>query len=233
MSPETELRQRLELASSKVDQGQDDEALEELAWLWEHSLEVSEAWVGVRSSYLMQAVRPLIERSEAARERFARFRDRAGSNMEDRSHFGDWVTLNCLLGQEQRVLQWLATATETEALAVGVHRNHQVLELLEHHSEWATLGRLLRDPAELLKDEYGQVTATLSQMPTWITPEQADETRTALEAILRKRAAAFYHSMTAANRLLDAQVLFDEAMRLDPSAEMRSGLEQVRGRRAR
>ena len=228
----TELTQRLRWASAQMERGEDDAALEELAWLWAHALEISESWVGVRSSHLIEVAKPLVERSPKARERFAHFRDQSATTLSDRSSFDDWVNLSCLLGQEQQILQWLSTVTETAALAVGVHRNHQILELLENHSEWAILGRLLRDPVDLLRGEYEQISNTLARVPAWFSPADTQETHAKLQEILRKRAAAFYHSLTAANRLYDAQLLFDEASRLDPSPEMKDGLERVRARRS-
>ena len=51
---------RLQLARSLVEKGLDDEALEIFAWLWEHSLEILPSWAGVRSSFLLGALEPLL-----------------------------------------------------------------------------------------------------------------------------------------------------------------------------
>src|SRR5262249_38306317 len=74
-TPREDLHNRLRLAETLVLTEHDEEALEEFVWLWEHSLETDSAWYGVRGSFLIAALEPLVARSTAARSRFAAIRD--------------------------------------------------------------------------------------------------------------------------------------------------------------
>jgi hypothetical protein len=122
-APREDLAARLQLATGLVGGELDDEALEEFTWLWDHSLEVNPPWVGVRHSFLIAALKPLVARSERARERFVERRDAAEKRLAELPTFMDWVTLNGLLGDTERVVTWLEEVPVEVAAAVGAWRN--------------------------------------------------------------------------------------------------------------
>lgn len=144
-APSDDLSTRLSLARTLVDKGLDEEALETFAWPWELCLEIDPAWVGVRGSFLIAALEPLLERSEKARQRFAQFRD-AAARGDDRGALSDFVVLNEALGEDERTLEWLRAASPDQAAAMEIHRDHRILELIEEHGELALFGRLVKDP---------------------------------------------------------------------------------------
>lgn len=149
-APREDLSGQLQLARALADRRRDDEALEVFAWLWEHSLEVSRSWVGVRSSFLIGALEPLIERSPPARLRFEQFRDAAGMRPDHRGR-QDFVVLNRLLGEEDRTLEWLRKQTPEDAQALII--DHRIHELVERRKELTLFANLIGDPLALLEDQ--------------------------------------------------------------------------------
>ncbi len=101
-APRTDLVTRLSLAESLVQRGLDDEATEELAWLWEHSLEVDASWIGVRNTFLVVVLFPLIQRSQKARERFRTFLAAAQAQRYEARAARDVATLSKLLAGKSR-----------------------------------------------------------------------------------------------------------------------------------
>lgn len=147
------------------------------------------------------------------------------ASQPDPAGFSAWV-MQCLdSGTEQRILRWLSSTNEATALAVGAHRNAEVLRLLERHSEWGILGRLLSDPLALFKAELTHVERTLGQIPEWFSEDQAQQTAQTLRQMLRFRAAAFHRGLSAANRILDAHNFATEVRKLDGSPEMDAALK--------
>lgn len=216
----TDLHQRLQLAKALVEREQDDEAAEQFAWLWEHALEVQESWYGVKHSFLIAALEPLIKRSEGAHRRFEQFRAKAEDGLPDRSSFRDWVTLSTLLGHEDPIVDFVARLDEQGAAVLQLHRERRVLELLEERNQWALLGRVVSDPLAILRQEDEVAKTVLSTKPDYISDEDFAETRTFFANQMRRYAVNLCRAMAAVNRDDDVRRVVEEAKRLDPSVEM-------------
>lgn len=223
-TPRTNLQARLSLARILVQRGLDDEATGEFAWLWEHSLEVNPSWVGVRSSFLIAALVPLVKRSAHARERFAALRETAEADLA--SSYRDWVTLSGVLGDEEKVLAWLKTVEPAVARNLGALRDQGTLWMIERNEAWATLGRLIDEPLQLLREEHERVKRNLEGMSKepGCTPEVFAQTSTFLWTMLRGRASMLVRGLKAVDRKADAEALVAESRRLDPSPEMEAAL---------
>lgn len=205
--------------------GRDDEAMNEFVWLWEHALENDEAWVGVRSSFLIGAMEPLVRRNASARERVQQLRDTAGARRTEEASFDDWVTLSLLLNDAAAVLAWLGEIDAPLAENLRIHRNHRVLDLLREHNQWALLGRLLRNASELLTEEHRVHQQALSNAPAWVDPEMLKDTRVWMANALRRRAGDLRKALLAVSRNDEAETLKETALKLDGSSEMRRALE--------
>jgi hypothetical protein len=225
-APRTDLRTRLRLARALVERGLDDEATAEFAWLWEHSLEVERAWLGVRSSYLIAALEPLVARSERARKTFEAFRESAARSLGDSEALGDWVTLSLLLGQADQVVRWLVSAPAATALRAA-WGNPSVWRLLEERGEWAFLGRLIEDPVALLRADHEKYLQALTAAPPGIPEEVIRTGREHLRKRFRKQAASVCRALAAAGKNDEAAQTEKAAREMDPSAEMDSALRAV------
>lgn len=202
-TPREDLSGQLQLARALVERWLDDEALEVFAWLWEHSLEVSKAWMGVRSSFLIGALTPLIERSEQARHRFSQFRDAARAR-GDRRSLGDFVTLNDLLGEQDRTLDWLRTMTQEQADSLQLHRDHRIRELVEQRGELTLFAGLVADPVGALEAQQQSLEGIKASTPTDLPP---DVVRRGLATVERSRdelADLLVRALRAAGRAEEA-----------------------------
>lgn len=223
-SPRDDLSSRLQLAKVLLERGFDDEALEEFACLWESSLEISPSWVGVRGSFLIQAVRPLVHRSAEARRRFTAYRDALERRLTERNGVQDWFTLNGLLAEEERFLPWLKQLDQDLADELLLLRNHRLLELVERFDCWSDFARLVSDPVQLLREEHETTTALLESSSD-ASPEEQTIARSHFTRSLREKARALCRAMRAAGRDGEANAIAAEATKLDPSAEMFAAVE--------
>lgn len=219
--PRTDLSDRLRLARLLVRHGFDDEATDELAWLWEHSLEVDEAFSAVRLTYLISALQPLVARSTEARRRFAALCDAIGNRRSDWAGFRDWLTLSAVLGDDERIRDFLAEADAATAASLSLHDERHLLAFLERTNAWGLLGRLLPDPLALFREEHESMARTLSAIGRRRPSEDDLEMERTYNADrLRRLAVTFCRAMTAVNRSDDSRRIAEEAVSLDPSKEM-------------
>lgn len=222
--PDDDLGSRLDLARTLVERRSDGDALEQFAWLWQNSLQVRPAWVGVRSSYLIAALRPLVARSPAARDRFAAFRDEAEAQLPDRSAVMDWFTLNDLLGENDRFVVWLERLDEATAMELRLVRNHRFLQLVEKFDRWSDLARLVQDPVGVLHAEHELGVAVIRDAPDWT---MRDVTRSQFARSLKRMAGALCRALAATGRTTELWALATEARKLDPSPEMAEAVRFV------
>ncbi len=202
-TPRSDLSARLSLARTLVLSGLDSEATEEFLWLWEHSLEVDKAWVGVRHSFLIAALTPLVRRSDEARRPFEELRSAAQGDLEKAGAFGDWVTLSNLLGEEDRLLAWLDQLDADTATRLQIFRNHTLLEIIEKRGAWKTLGRIISDPMALLHAENERAVRSadaLSKGGAAVPKEMLERTALVFRQMLRSRAAGLVHALEAVGR---------------------------------
>ncbi len=151
------MRERMELASMLAMNEKLDEATEAYAWLWEHCLEHEPAFVGVRFSFLAQAITELTRRHPAARSRFAAMRDallpgamiaEVGSEL-----LGDWFAMNVMLDECERTVRWFDAARPTLRLTPKALKLFElrVVPLLLERQRWADVGALYADPVATLR----------------------------------------------------------------------------------
>jgi thioredoxin 1 len=211
-----DLHLRLRLGQKLLDLRRDDEALEVFAWLWEHALEVEPAWVGVRGSYLLDALQPLVERSSQARERFGRFRDEAETTAP-----ADFISLNQLLGQNGRTLAWLRgmAAGQVPAGTLTMHAD-AFLSLIERREDWAIVGRSLCDPVadfELAIERHRQMAA---ELPPGFPADQLESMLSALSRFQVGRAEFLLRALHASGRLEEARSIEQLARSTDDTEAM-------------
>lgn len=197
-TPKHDLQGQLQLASLLSSKGLDAEALEIFAWLWEHSLEVEEAWVGVRSSFLLAELAPLLDRSDAARLRFQQFRDAARERGGEA--LNDFVVLNHALGEEERTLEWLRSAAPAEAQALRLHRDPRIRQLVDQTGELELFARLLTDPVAALQAEQDMLEELKGGVPAEFPAELLQHAMASIESNRDAFADLMVRSLRAAGR---------------------------------
>ncbi|MFT3711225.1 MAG: thioredoxin domain-containing protein [Archangium sp.] len=205
LTGDTDVNGRFRLAQELVDRGQFDEAVGHFAWLWEHSLEHEPAWLGVRSSFMIGALEPLVKSHAPARERFESLRAIAD--------FGDWVTLSVLLEHEDEIVARIEKMTPDEAEQVGLFDEPHVVEVLDAHSALASYGKLLPNPKQRLADEKSRLKAMLEED---LPPELRAEVEADLKEMIEKTQDAFARALEEAGRAEEADAVRDFDVRLGP-----------------
>jgi hypothetical protein len=119
------------------------------------------------------------------------------------------------------VLEWLRAASPDEVARCRADRDHRLLELVEARQDWAALGRVLREPAQQLRDEHARIGSLLEDFPDELPRELVERTSKLLVEGVRRRAGALVKALRAAARNADADAVAAEAVKLDPSDEMK------------
>lgn len=207
-----DLMKRMQLAQTLLLRGAADEAMGELAWLWENALRVDPAWVGVRHSFLINTMQQAADMSQKARGSLRTMRDAA----ERGSH--DWRSLNEALRDAAKTLAWF---DEVKATGGPLQDQHDVRELLREHGRWKDLGELVAKPLEQLKQTFARIDEVANEK---LPADQRAGIAEYLRTSARSEAADLVRALKAAGRDDDAKAVADEARRRDPSPELRAAL---------
>jgi hypothetical protein len=93
-----------------------DLATEEFLWLWEHMLQHSNSYSGVRLSFMASDMTKLAEQYEPAKVAFTKLRDAARQKMDagskNRDVTLDWFVLCEIVGDEDAILAWFDKAKD-------------------------------------------------------------------------------------------------------------------------
>ncbi len=146
-----EVKARYDLARAAKGAGDHARAVEEFIWLWEHALEASPAFRGVRLSFMVEEMRQLALQSPPARAKFQELRDRLTPALAamtcDREQYADWQALCRVINDEEAILDWYGKAkSDPRAKDLLFMIGGDLAEILAAHGRWAEAGSLLRDP---------------------------------------------------------------------------------------
>ena len=216
--PAHDMRGRFRLARALRRAGRMDEATEELVWLWHNMVRVRPSMRGVRVSFMAGEMEDLAATHAPARERFARIRDELEPAPDGEGRF-DWIVLNSLLRENERTLSWFDAVKDDAGSAPTLeHCAHRLVDILKEGRRWADIGRLYRDPlAELTRAHE------LSKPPP-LPERDAAQLAMIAETFQRAfldRAGLLVGCLQAAGRDAEAEAVRREALRLDPSDEMK------------
>jgi hypothetical protein len=216
-----------------------DEATTGYVWLWNNIPAFDDAyqsgWMGVRQSYLLRSVESLVGGHPPAHQAFGALRDASGAAapaFDLTDWFGprvDWLLLNRVLAQEDRTLAWFdGVKADARYAPVIEHCATLLLEPLKKDQRWADIGRLFPDPLATLAELHEHVTFGASQ-PGAREDATSTEIRRLQEKHFRDEVAVLYAGLRAAGRASDAKAVREEALRRDPTDEMRRALERCPG----
>jgi hypothetical protein len=146
---------------------------------------------------MVMLLQQLVTRHPPARERFLAFREALTAAVEAGApmlqQFFDWASLCKSLGEEDRILAWFDTKGpryEPPRDLAGIVEM-QVVPLLRAKGRWADIGRLYRDPLQVVRHQQQM----LSRIP--MLTAQRLERRRSLQARTRKnhRASDYLRSL--------------------------------------
>jgi hypothetical protein len=218
---------RLSLAKAMIEDHRYDEATRHFVWLWHNIARVDPDMLGVRSSFMAGDIERLLAVHAPAREAFAAIRDATGSDAdakpssEDLRH--DWVVLNKVLGEEDRTLAWFDAIKRGPGWQdIARSGGRSLMDVLQSRGRLADIGGLYRDPLKelaflhsLAADQPTDVMSDLLGKEMFASVQQVAWTQ------FRKGVRELYASLRAASRHAEAAEVREEALRLDPSNEMR------------
>jgi len=226
--PEGDMQGRLRLAQTLLQARRLDEAADEYVWLWHNIARVEPGMTGVRVSFMANEIAALIGQHAGARARFTAIRDQAEAEA-GREAAGpearlDWTVLNEVLGDDARTMAWFDAIKDDPAQVEVLQRAaHHLVPKLRERQRWADIGRLYRDPV-------GELRRTHELMDTdGVPPEMLEQLRGFMTEHFRQEAALLLTSLRAAGRTGEAAAVESEALRLDPSDEMKAALAATGG----
>jgi len=228
--------ERRDLAKELLRSGRYQEATEQYLWLWSNIPTVATHLADVRLSFIIKEIDSLVRACPAAEEQFIAIRDRtaliADANPTSTDSRGDWVALNSILGDDERTLSWFDRVKGDQGSAtLLLSIRHLLIEPLRLRSRWANLGRLVVDPLSELALAHSVVVNPIPvQIPAKAAKVLGGDPQAKVVEILanqfRGEAADLVTCLRAAGRNREALDVKNEALRLDPSPEMISILEQ-------
>jgi thioredoxin 1 len=220
------MQERLQLAQTLAQSGENERALKEFVWLWDHMLEHEPAMVGVRGSFMASDMEQLAGRYAPAKQRFAAMRDALKDKLDDPAgawnNLADWVVLNRVVGDPDRTLAWFERVKDDPDSRPAIKRVSFRLErLLEERGRWKDMALLFDDPLEKLRKDHADLQMRLNMaLPEAMKGRQEDFRRMHYR-MFREDAAQMYAALLAADREDDAQKVAAEAFKLDDTPEIR------------
>jgi len=227
---ERNMHARLSFAKSLLNDQSFVKATAHYVWLWRNIERVDPDMRGVRGSFMAREIKELIGVFRPARASFTEIREETGAAADAdpaaRKLRVDWVTLNYMLGEDDRTLAWFdGVKTSLDAETIAKCTGPHLAELLKARGRWADLGRLCTNPLKQLAFHH-QVHAhtDLRLMASMLPKEALGQIEEISRNQFRKSAAELYASLRAAGRTADAKAVQEEALRLDPSEEMNQAI---------
>ena len=148
-----DVHQFLTKARNKLKEHRYAEATESYVWLWNNIIELEPALAGIRGSFMINEIKPLIEAYPDARTAFTQIRDEAKQTLDqaakqdktDHQALQDWIVLSLeALGESQPVLDWVIKADTTKEGQAALKRQYFLInDLLLKAGHAAILGRAL------------------------------------------------------------------------------------------
>jgi hypothetical protein len=214
-----------------------DEATQGYVWLWNNIPGFDGAyesgWMGVRQTFMLGPLQNLMTRHPPAKEAFGALRDAsaaAAPAFDLGDWFGprvDWLMLNHLLGQQDRTVEWFdSVAADPRYAPVIEHCARLLLEPLKARQRWADIGRLFSDPLAALAELHGPLDLWAPGPGEREDRSSAGVTRLMAQEF-RADVGVLYSGLRAAGRASDAKAVREEALRLDPSDEMKRALAEA------
>jgi thiol-disulfide isomerase/thioredoxin len=224
---DTPIRTRLDTARGLMNGGKLEAATNEYLWLWANMAKKEPSMSGVRVSFTLGEIADLCSQHAPALEAFTKLRDDAEVRLKGDNKswddLGDWLCLNEAVKEEEKTLAWFdRIKNDADAKQTLERFSYRLQPLLEQRERWADVGRLIPDPIQKLKDDYGIM--RMSSVGQGMDAALKAQVQAMAKDNFRRRSSSLYAGLLAAGRFGDAQRFVTEATRLDDTAQMRVAL---------
>ncbi len=215
-----DVRSRVEVARALAESNRLDEAAAEYLWLWDNMLEQDRRSYEARHSSMAEGMQALAAKHDPAREAFNALREGCEQRLAVEPGLievrADWVTLNAVLDEQVRTLEWFDAAKTDPKQARALERvEREIARALIVAGRWADLGRWIREPMRRVQRAYWLHAA----MGAAGAPENG-KGEVQLR-IWREEIGTLYAALLAAGREPEAQTILEQAMRSVPDAGTR------------
>lgn len=217
---------RMQFGQALAQKGEDAEALAEYLWCFDHGLEASPAFVGVRLSFLLSNIKNLAAHYRSARQALETRRDgceaKVAAGSTDFHTIQDLVSLNKTLGQEEKNL-----AVYDKLPAGSATRNLISPLLTEQFLEAKRYADVLMgaDGNSAFKQKVDQFNSLLDSLG------KNSPMRAQIEPRLRQMTvmagASYFEALAGLKRNQDAKELASEILKFDSSQGTRDALAQA------
>lgn len=209
--------ERISKARQMETSGRNAEALEEYIWIWNNTRKGGADVEAVRSQLVPFELNRLCKLFPAARTKLTEVRDAAEANERK-----DWIILNGILDDNARTLSWFDKAKQDPKQRDFITKQTPLLErILFNASRWADCANYLyANPIARINDYYKA--AQEMKKPRDAHTEVSKDFDPFPPMVL-----LLYGSYVGAGRDQEAQKIADECLRLDDTADMRRGLENM------
>lgn len=144
------VQDKLVQAQDAVNAGRLDEAAETYAWLWDN-MRQDRAADELRRGQLAGQITALIEQHDSARAPFAERRDGIGAPIPaigtDEETMLDWLTLNGVLGDDARTVEWVGTQLGDRVQLRFMRKHQRMLRpMLTEAGQWQDAATVVENP---------------------------------------------------------------------------------------
>lgn len=201
-----ELEARFELARAQCSSAHYADAVENFVWIWQNISKANPQLSELRLTSLPSEISQLLAKYPAGKAPFAAIRDEAKS-----SNLVDWITLNQILGDDQKTFDWFDTAKTDPAQASKVMSVAFKLEpILIKAGRWADAAILIKQPLATLRSRF-EIAREVAKTTGDVNPFPAE-------------AGRIYACLLAAGRDAEAEQVAQESLRLENLPEVKEAL---------
>jgi thiol-disulfide isomerase/thioredoxin len=217
---------RMQFGMALAQKGKDAEALAEFLWCFDHGLEASPSFGGVRVSFLLMYINNLAAHYPPARQALENRRDerqaKVAAGSTDFPTIQDLVSLNKTLGQEARnlvVFDQLPADSKTRGL-ISPLLTDQFLEAKRYADVLqGTDGKAAFSKAV---DRFNRMLGSLGK-----DNPMRERTEASFRQMTIKKGAQFFEALAGLNRNQEAKDLAGQILKFDSSPDTRASLAQA------
>ncbi len=198
-----------------------EEAANEYAKLWQHSLKYCPSFFNERITHIANDMAELVQKSTYAKKLFSGLQIGEPSADASRELIIDWVTLNDIVGATGLTLNWFdQIKNHPSAIQILMPVMEEVLHLLAECGRWRDIGNLFDEPvgyvARKLSDQKAVADSIVNHLPSVVEDGGQDHQLASLQRCCAHDLAPLYIGLLSVSReYLAQQVLIKIHSRLD------------------
>jgi len=229
---ENDPSQRMQYGRSLEQKGKYDEALDEYLWCFDHGLENSPAFAGVRLSFLLSNILQLSAKLPRAREELIKRRDKAEATINGKSMskeeairmrsgaMMEFVAINRTFGDDQKTLELYDKLIKQDEIDAVVGRLilREVSQQLVKEKRYADLLKGVGDPKAFVEQAIAQFDQIQAITKAQVR-DHAKEFASIMKRSLMEEYTPVYESLVGTGQHKQAEWVSNKLIEFDGSAE--------------